>query len=143
MLLKISIGVFFLRIVQSNSQRIIIYTAMACSSLFSIAMFLFAVFQCGIYHGPLQFILRKLTNQCASESTALAMVYTHAVVTMITDWTFLILPIWLLRRSVLSLRDKWIVGLFLAFASLSGFASIARFPYIYTLALPSIEFFGT
>ena len=137
-----SIAIFYLRIVQSRAQKVVIYTTVLCSTLFSIAMFFFAVFQCGIYDGAFDFIFRRLTNDCASDSSALGMTYTHAVITTLTDWTFLLMPVWLLRKSMMSKRVKLIVGLFLTFASISGIASIIRFPSIHTLAVPKIEFFG-
>jgi hypothetical protein len=142
MVLKISLGIFFMRLTVSRAQQIVIYVTVTTSLIFSIAMFLFAVFQCGYYRNVGVFITKRLTNECASNATALGMTYTHGSIAALTDWTFLLLPIFILRGALMTLRQKLTIGLLLAFAALSGIAAIVRFPYIKELAVPKQGFFG-
>jgi hypothetical protein len=141
MVLKISIAIFYLKIMQSKAQKRVIYAAATSSTVVSIAMFFFVIFQCGAYKGAPEYVIHRMTNQCVSSATMLGMTYTHAVITMLTDWVFLVMPIWLLWGSNMTMRTKVAVGLLLAFASMSGIASISRFPSIQALALPQLEFF--
>jgi hypothetical protein len=119
MVLKLSLAVFFLRIATGFWHRVIIYTAVSISCVYSVAMFFFAVFQCGIYKDALEFLTRRLTTGCASDSATLGMTYTHAAVTTLTDWTFILLPFLILRGSLMKTREKWTVGSILGFAAMS------------------------
>jgi hypothetical protein len=143
MLLKISLGIFFLRLTFSRVPHVIIYVAVTTSLIFSVAMFFFAVFQCGYYKTVGEFILRRLTNKCASDSTARGISYTHATMTILTDWTFILLPVFIVWGTLKTRRQKVTFGLFMCFVALSGIAAIARVPYIETLAIPKRGFLGT
>jgi hypothetical protein len=140
--LKLSLGIFFLQIVQNPTQRSIIYTAMIVNTIFGVAMVFFAIFQCGIYKSGLDFVIKRLNDKCVSDASALGMTYTHATITMLTDWVFLLMPFWALKGSLMSFKEKLTIGFILAFASLSGIASIIRFPYIHRLSGPNLNFLG-
>src|ERR1700743_2280708 len=115
MLLKISLGIFFLKLTFSRAQQVIIYVAVTVSLIFSILMFLFAVFQCGYYRSMNEFLLRRLTDKCASNATALGISYTHATVAALTDWTFILLPVFIFWPTLKSQDQKVRFGLFMAF----------------------------
>lgn len=140
-MLKISIGLFFLRITVERWQKSTIHCIMLVSTSFSIALFFFTIFQCGFFKDFLEFVVRKGTNQCASDTSLLAMAYTHAVITALTDWIFIILPFFILRKSSMPRREKWAVGALMSLASISGIASLVRFKYVNGLAVPQESFF--
>lgn len=142
MFLKISIGLFFLQIVQHPTIRKVIYTTVGMSTIFGVAMFFFAIFQCGVYDDTWDFIAKRFSDRCVSDAAALGMTFTHGALTVITDWTFLILPFFILRRTMMAKRDKFAIGFVLAFGSISGIAAIARMPYISLLAVPKFKIFG-
>jgi len=142
MFIKISIGLFYLQIVQTPRTRYVIYTTVGVSTLWSIAMIFFAIFQCGVYTNIWDFIAKRFTNHCVSDAAALGMTYTHAFLTIITDWTFLTLPFFILRNTLMVKREKFAIGIVLAFGSISGIAAIARLPYIKILATPKSKIFG-
>jgi hypothetical protein len=142
LVLKVSISIFYLHFLQTKAQRLVIYTAVSVSTVFSIAALLFVIFQCGYYHGAQDFIQKKLANQCVSNAAGAGMIYAHSTVTMLTDWTFLLMPLWLVNGSSMTTKSKVSLGLFLLCVSMSGIASILRFPYIHTLFAPKLDFFG-
>ena len=113
LMFKITLGSFFLRITVKPWQRQVAYMTMAVSTVYSIAYFLFVVFQCGLPKGGWEFLMRKITEKCASRTTWLALSYTHAAIVSLTDVVFAILPMLLLRDSQMRLREKFIVGLVL------------------------------
>jgi hypothetical protein len=134
MALKISLSLFFLRLTTEQWQRRVVLVAFAVSSLFSVAMFFFVVFQCGVYGNTVTFILRRVGDQCASNTFTLLMTYTHAAITTLTvnrltslffltisnmnqDWTFLVLPIFILKKSLMNRNEKRTVIFVLMFAS--------------------------
>jgi hypothetical protein len=108
-----------LRIAIEPWHRTLIYSTVAVSTLFSIAIFWFALFQCGYYSNPTDYIWKRLTDACASNSATLGMVYTHAAITTLTDWTFLLFPLIILRNSLMKPVDKLTVAALLMFASVS------------------------
>jgi hypothetical protein len=142
MVLKISIGLFFLSIIQLPALRCLTYFTVGISTIFSIATIFFAIFQCGIYKNTWEFIGKRLANRCVSDDAALGMTFTHAAITIITDWIFLILPYFLLYHSLMSKKERWSLVAVLAFASISGIAAIARLPYVRLFAVPKTEIFG-
>lgn len=81
-------------------------------------MFWFAIFQCGTYSSSFEFISRRIGGKgCVSDTATLGLTYTHAGVTTLTDWTFLLLPIVILRGSLMGRSEKWTVGTILGFAA--------------------------
>lgn len=84
MALKIALSVFFLRLTVELWQRRVVLVALAISSSFSVLMFFFVVFQCGVYDNTTVFLLRRFSNQCASNDFTLGMTYTHAIITTLT-----------------------------------------------------------
>jgi capsule polysaccharide export protein KpsE/RkpR len=99
-------------------QRRMIYTAVFINSLFSVALFFYAIFQCGYYSSTLAFVVKRLGTGCASDSSALGMTFTHAAATMTTDWMFILFPFLLLRHSLMTRKEKITIGSVLAFAAM-------------------------
>jgi hypothetical protein len=111
--LKISLSLFFLRVLLQQWERRIIYVVVTLSTLFGIGYFFVAVFQCGIYKDAFDFWTKLISNQCITPPQVLGVSYTYAVITTLTDCTFAILPIPMLRKSQLALKEKFIVGFIL------------------------------
>ncbi|KAF2396227.1 hypothetical protein EJ06DRAFT_484040 [Trichodelitschia bisporula] len=140
--LKISLSIFFLRIMVKPWQRNTVYGAVACSTLFGLAYCLFAIFQCGYPKNAMVFFIRKLNDKCISTAQNLGMGYTHALITTLTDLIFAILPVAMLKSSNMTSREKWTVGLILIMGAVGGIASMIRFKYIPRLTSASLEFFA-
>lgn len=114
LVLKISLALFFLRIMVKPWQQRVVYIAITVSSLVSIGYFFFAVFQCGYTSGSAWvFFVRKLTNKCVTPTQIIAVSYTHAGVTTSTDIVFATLPLFMLRGSKIATRERWIVSFIL------------------------------
>lgn len=112
---KISLGLFFLRIIVKRWQRRVIYAVMILFSVFSFCYFWYAIFQCGVPRGN-NFWMRKITGRCLSDSSGLALGYVHGVLTTLTDVIFVALPIYIVSKSSLKLREQVSVGLILLLA---------------------------
>lgn len=141
LILKVSVGLFFLRIAVDIWHRRLIYFAICLSTTYNVAFVFFTIFQCGLFHNMLQFLERRLEGQCASPHAILGVSYTHAAITTLTDWIFVLIPILLLRGSSMTTKEKLIVGFLMMFASVSGIASIIRFFFIPGLAVSASSFF--
>ena len=99
-------------------EKKVVYVSLGVCTLFNIGYFFFAVLQCGIFQDAFQFWTKLISNQCITPIQILGVSYTHAVLTAITDWTFALLPIAMLRESQLAKREKIIVGFILALGAM-------------------------
>lgn len=116
--LKISIAIFYLRIMVHRWQRNTIYGSLAVVTLFSVAYFFFAIFQCGATTDPLVFMVRKLDDRCMTHAQILGASYAHGAITSTTDIVFAFLPVAMLRHSNMRSREKTLVVFILTLASM-------------------------
>jgi hypothetical protein len=139
--LKLSVGLFYLRLSVERWQKGIVWSLMVLSTTFSIALFFMIVFQCGVPDNMVIFVVKKATKQCLSSKVVESVTYTHAAITAFTDWVFVILPFFILRKSNMQGREKIVVGVLMAFASIGGVAALVRFKYVPGIAQPQETFF--
>ena len=109
MALKAALALFFLRIIVEPWQRRVIYINLTFSTLFGVAYFFYAIFQCGIPHGT-TFWVNKLSGKCVGTASILGLGYTHALVNALTDLAFVALSIPMLKKVRINHREKIIVG---------------------------------
>jgi hypothetical protein len=158
--LKLSLGLFFLRITAFTWQRWVIYCVMVVSSLIGTTYFFIGVFQCGYFSSIWVFLERRITLQgCIPEPAALGAAYTQASVSALTDWICAILPLFMLRNTRIRKREKYVVfGIIslaatydaICFLKASGtncsssgsIASLVRFQYIPVLMESTSVFFS-
>jgi hypothetical protein len=115
-LFKISLGVFFLRVLIHPYQRTVIHWILYIFTTFSVGYLFFAVFQCGIPRGS-DFWERRISNHCSPVALNLVLGYMHAVLSAASDLILMCLPIPALRNSTLKLREKIVVGGILTFGT--------------------------
>jgi hypothetical protein len=114
LVLKISLALFFLRIMVKPWQKRVVYVAITIATLMSTGYFFFAIFQCGYTKANAWvFFARKLSNQCITPTQIIAVSYTHGGITTLTDITFAALPLFMLRGSRMATRERWIVSFIL------------------------------
>jgi hypothetical protein len=114
MVLKIALAIFFLRITVHKWQKYTIHAALILSTVFSVAFFFFALFQCGPLKDATKFVAMKTSGQCLSKSLVMIMSYVHAGIVSITDLLFALLPILLLKDANMVKREKVVVGIILS-----------------------------
>jgi hypothetical protein len=113
--LKVSLGIFFLRILVDRWQRVTVYIIVTFASLVGFAYFWYAVFQCGAPNDS--YWEKRLNNHCAeTPPLILGMGYLHAVVTAFTDIALALVPVPVIIRSQISFREKLVVFCILTMA---------------------------
>lgn len=158
-MLKLSLAVFFLRILTILWQRWIILTTVTLTTVFGIVNLFFAIFQCGYFSDITVFVDRLVRNKCASEAIGLGINYTYASLATTSDWTCVLVPIFVLQKSTMPTKRKSVVGGLMVFASLyvsevmaflgpiannvyrGSVASIVRMLYLHTISVPTGQFF--
>jgi hypothetical protein len=98
--------------------------------MYTFSFFFVAVFQCG---DPARYLLHKVQGRCIAWSTLGPMNYIHGVMNAVTDWIFVSLPILVIRKANMSVRDKWSVIFVLVIGVLGSVASVVRLFYINAL----------
>lgn len=116
MVLKISLGIFFARIVVNEWQRILIYVAVAGSAVSSVASFFYCLFRCGPNLND--YVLRQISNKCTPRPLDRFFAYQHASFATLTDFIFAALPIFILWGTNMDRRSKMSVGAILSLAAL-------------------------
>lgn len=111
MSLKITLGLFLLRILIERWHRIVIYSVMGITITYGIFFFFFNLFECG---NPQNFAVNILLERCYSTTTINGVAYTHAALCAAADIIYAVLPIFYLRKANLDRRTKISVGAILA-----------------------------
>ncbi|THY51108.1 hypothetical protein D6C97_06807 [Aureobasidium pullulans] len=90
-LLKISLGLFFLRIITEGWQRNVIYVGILINTLYGITYFGLCTFGCG---DPAKYLLRITLKQCISiDRVIIPASYVFTGFNAVMDWIMALLPI--------------------------------------------------
>ncbi|KAH7128816.1 hypothetical protein B0J11DRAFT_578987 [Dendryphion nanum] len=128
MVLKISLGIFFARIVIQRWQLLTIHCTVGINVVSSIASLFYVIFRCG--SNPDNYVYQQLEWKCAPRVLDRFFAYQSAAVTTLTDCIFAILPIFILWNASMDRRSKISVGLILSLAALGCICSMIRFQYV-------------
>jgi hypothetical protein len=115
--LKVSVSIFFLRVMLKPWQRWVIYVSLGLATAINIAYFFVIVFQCGVPKGGMSFLLRSMANKCLTPAQFLGVSYTHGAISSGTDMIFAALPVAMLRQSNLRTRERVTVLMILTLAA--------------------------
>ena len=100
---KISIGLFLLRVTVKPLHRWIIFTAMGLSVITGLAFFFVSCFQCA----PISFFWNKdQLGTCVPMDVIIALTFLYSAASIISDFTFAILPIFLIMGLNMSVNMK-------------------------------------
>ncbi|KAG9945081.1 integral membrane protein, partial [Aureobasidium melanogenum] len=131
--LKISIGLFLLRIAVDRTHIWIIRWIMIFNVLFGVPYCLLITFQCK----PVSFwwdLNPDHHGKCISPKVIVINTYIISVLNSVADWTFGILPFFIVRKLQMKRQTKIMVASILGFAALGSTATIVRTPFVHTLA---------
>lgn len=81
--LKISLAVFFLRILTVQWHRNVVYVATASYAIFGVVFAFVALFQCG---SPKDFLAHEVAQTCLSDDILQPLNYIAAIMNALTDW---------------------------------------------------------
>ena len=110
---KLSIAAYFLRLSSKRYQILTVYATLAVVMVFSTMYFFFLIFQCT----PINFLWTKYVHgegKCLRSPVLSAVTYAHAAMSVVTDWSFGILPIFFVWKMQMNPRTKFSVILILS-----------------------------
>lgn len=129
LIVKISIGLFFLKLFTANFkwQRIVIYVLVGLSTTIGTAYLIMTFATCGIMvRSQATTALHTGTDWCPIQNTFVDLSIVWSVMNAVTDVTFQALSIHVLWNAKLNLPTKISAGALLVLGSIGGVASIFR-----------------
>jgi hypothetical protein len=126
-LFKISLAIFFLRIVVAPWQRRLIVIATALFSAFSFAYIFITNFRCG---APKDILLNTARGKCLSISIVSPLLYVSGISNAMIDVMFAVLPTTILWNSQMPKKRKISCCILLSMGGLSCVASIVRIAFL-------------
>lgn len=133
---KISIAFFLLRIAVRKIHSYIIYAAMTISVVAGAAFFFVTLFQCN----PVSFFWTKhLPGQpgtCVDMTIVIALGYVYSAFSIISDFTFALLPAHLVMGLQLKRKTKIALIPLLTMGCIASSAVVARLPYVLKIGAP-------
>lgn len=156
--LKLSVGVFLIRISNRKLHKRIIYATMAISTIWGLVTVLILIFQCGYPSSMNEYIIAStaalsyiicaaadsmtgVNAKCISGAVALGIGYSWAVVTTGSDFLFTALPLFILRDAQINKRARIVLSVLLTMGALGSVASLVRFAYVNELKEVNNNFF--
>jgi hypothetical protein len=131
--LKISLGLFFLRVLTKKWQRHIFHVILSVSAAYGLFYVLTSIFACG---NPAKIADALLgSEKCLPTSFILSTGYLYGSLNVIADWTFVLLPISVLIDSELDRRSKISISIVMALGAVGSVSSIMRMVYLRGLIL--------
>jgi hypothetical protein len=115
--LKTSIGIFLLRIAVQRSHRIILWVALVAIQTYSVYFFFIFTFQCW----PISFFWEQFRGgkgKCVPSAVVVNSFYGYSALSCVTDWTFSIVPIFIVHGLQMDRKKKITVGFILAFCAM-------------------------
>ncbi|KAI1760064.1 hypothetical protein GGR53DRAFT_526557 [Hypoxylon sp. FL1150] len=133
-LAKASIAFFLLRVAVRRIHVYIIYGAMALTFVTCLAFFFVTIFQCS----PVSYFWDKYTQTgtCVPDDVIIGLVYLYSACSIITDFTFALLPAWIISQLKLKPRTKLALIPLMAIGCVASSAVVVRCAYFSDLRDP-------
>ncbi|KAJ4330244.1 hypothetical protein N0V87_010166 [Didymella glomerata] len=127
-LLKISLGLFFLRVLTKRWQKIIFHTILGVSATYGLFYTFTTIFVCG---DPAKLADSLVgSKKCLPAAFILTTGYLYGCINVIADWTFVLIPIVILIDSDIDRRSKISVSIVMGLGAIGSVSSILRMVYL-------------
>jgi hypothetical protein len=114
MFIKLSIGIMLLRLCVNKIHQTIVWSVLIITEVYSAMFFFIFLFQCL----PSKYFWTQWTGKCMDPNILVAVFYGYSAVSCAGDWTFSILPIFLVWDLQMGRREKLSVIMILAVGAL-------------------------
>ncbi|KAM3509948.1 hypothetical protein MY10362_000291 [Beauveria mimosiformis] len=131
MFVKLSIGVFLLRLSARKVYTIIIKISLVVVTLYTLGVFFWDVFQC--MPVAKQWDYRITEGHCASGQDIINAAYAISVLTVVSDWLYALLPIPMLWNVKMTKQAKVTVVLILGLGIFASIATLIRVKFLAAL----------
>ncbi|KAL1881321.1 hypothetical protein Daus18300_001174 [Diaporthe australafricana] len=130
---KISIGIFLLRIIVERIQIWFIYIALAINVMTGLVFFFVTTLQCQ----PVSYFWHKSQpGTCIPISIIIGLTYLYSSLNIICDFTFALLPIFIVRKLNMKRRMKIAIIPLLSMGCVASCAVVVRLAYVESFRNP-------
>ncbi|KAK8038124.1 hypothetical protein PG994_014891 [Apiospora phragmitis] len=146
MFIKLSIGIFLLRLATQKRYRYLIWGSIVVITLWSLALFFWNVFQCNPVEAQWDYTIleRDPTAHCASGDEIVNAAYALSVMSILSDWLYALIPIPIVWSIKMTTQAKITVVLILSMGVFASIATLIRLKFLNDLTdLSDILFGGT
>ncbi|EUC28518.1 hypothetical protein COCCADRAFT_30238 [Bipolaris zeicola 26-R-13] len=137
--LKVSLGLFFLRVLTKKWQKHVFHTVLTIGVVYGFFYFFIVLFQCGDPRHIGDDFIQKSSDKCLPPALRMSAGYIYGIINVLADWTFVLIPISVLMDSDLDRRSKMSVGMVMALGAVGSVSSIMRLVYLDGLELSTLE----
>ncbi|KAI4623708.1 uncharacterized protein J4E88_009345 [Alternaria novae-zelandiae] len=125
---KMSIGLFLLRVTVKKLHKYIIYAAMGLTVLCGLVFFFVTLFQCH----PISFFWDKNNpaGTCINVDVIIGLTFLYSAISVISDFTFAILPFFLIWGLNMSVKTRVLLIPILGMACVASVAVCVRMGYV-------------
>ena len=102
-LAKMSVGCFLIRLITNKLHMWIVYIAMGCTGLAGAVFFFVTIFQC---HPVSYFWYQRQDGTCIPAEVIIGLAFLYSTINAISDFTFALLPGFLVWNLKMKLRTK-------------------------------------
>ncbi|KND93474.1 hypothetical protein TOPH_01767 [Tolypocladium ophioglossoides CBS 100239] len=128
MFIKLSIGIFLLRLSVDNVYKWILRVSLVVIALWSMGVFFWDVFQCTPVEKQWDFRIQY--GHCASAGEVISAAYAVSVMTVLSDWLYALLPIPMLWNVKMTKQAKATVIVILGLGIFASVATLIRLKFL-------------
>ena len=137
-ILKISLGIFYLRLVVSRWHKVTVYATVGIAAIYTCYYFFAILFSCGL---PSNFLANALQGKCTGTAhSRYAVNMAAGIINALSDFVLAILPIALINKACIPLPAKISASMILLLGCMGSAASVVRLAYIHGLSY-DVKFF--
>ncbi|KAL7625289.1 hypothetical protein AAE478_004505 [Parahypoxylon ruwenzoriense] len=131
-LIKLSIGIFLLRLASQNRYKYTIYGSLIIVSIWSIVLFFWNMFQCNPVTAQWDYtILRNdPSSHCVSADEIVNAAYALSVMNVLSDWLYALIPIPMLWKVKMTAQAKLTVVVVLGLGVFASIATLVRLKFL-------------
>ena len=134
-LLKISLGLFFLRVLTKRWQKLIFHIIFGVSAAYGLLYTFAVIFVCG---DPAKLADSFVgSRKCLPAAFMLTIGYLYGIINVLADWTFVLIPIAILVDSDIDRRSKISVSIVMGLGAVGSVSSVLRMVYLNGLLFSS------
>ncbi|KAI1464495.1 uncharacterized protein F4812DRAFT_156791 [Daldinia caldariorum] len=131
-LIKLSIGIFLLRLATEKRYKYTLYGSLIIVSIWSVVLFFWNIFQCNPVSAQWDYtILEKDSNaRCVSADEIVNAAYALSVMNIVSDWLYALLPIPMIWSVRMTTQAKMTVVVVLGLGIFASVATLVRLKFL-------------
>ncbi|KAI1761439.1 hypothetical protein GGR53DRAFT_28097 [Hypoxylon sp. FL1150] len=131
-LIKLSIGIFLLRLASQKVYQYILYGSIVIVTIWSLVLFFWNIFQCSPVAAQWDYTIlqNEPTAHCVSADEVVNAAYALSVMTILTDWLYALLPIPMVWGVKMTTQAKLTVVVILGLGVFASIATLVRLKFL-------------